>query len=210
MQKQAENIILSGIGLTRSVFINGEEIKPPEGSKFDWGYVGDSTSNLAYEILCQEYGSACANVTHKEFTQVVVACLPSGNFNAVINMQKWIDWHDNPSELKKHPFALMELNITENLKISKFLDLPNNDIKTANFKKGTIEYAELLKLEEYNMLFELNRYYESKTTTMDINNTTRKVWASLKKSTFENAYVYENGMGKLIEFEGHKIEEYDI
>lgn len=210
MTTKAENLVLSAIGLTRTVFVNGEMLKPSEGCKFDWGYIGGGSKHFAYRLLEQKYGTDYADARHEEFLLTVIAILPNGNFNVTIDIPKWNRWHTAYVVKSKHPYALVTLRISKTLNITKFLDLPNNDIKSGVFREGTIEFAELQKLDESELLKELNRYYKSKTTTMDVRYANKKIWASIKYDAIGECYIYSNGMGRQVEFTGCKICHYDI
>lgn len=216
MHKESNNIKLVGIGLTRSVYLDGEQIMPPEGLKFDWGYNGSSTTILSKIILDHVFKDPKFTEEHtKEFTMIIVAILPPSNFSITLKLDKWLDWLSTPPVKSRHPYALIDLDYrcpekqTE-VVFSKWLDLPNSNIKSAVFKNDTIEYHELSNLNKKGSLNTLRSYYRYKTKTMDVHNTKATVHATIEYDSQGDYWVYQKGLGSIEGFIGHKATDYDF
>ena len=95
-----EGSVIKGIWDTRQVFINGVELLPAASLKlknhspdgFAWGYGGSGPAQLALAILLRFCTKEIALSFHQQFKWVVIAALPSGDFELPVEAVKnWIE-----------------------------------------------------------------------------------------------------------------------
>ena len=82
------NFDLSGVWLTREVFLNGQPLKPERSQKirnhspdgFAWGYSGSGPAQLALAILLELIPEPNARLTYQAFKNELIARLPQADF----------------------------------------------------------------------------------------------------------------------------------
>ena len=205
-----EKVPLKGMALSKSVFLDNEHLPPTEGKSFDWGYVNDNSERLSYTLL-KNFIDEPTDLDVTEFTQVFTQNLPKTNFSVLLEVRKWLHWRNTKNgylNKKRTALALMHIIYEStdygSITFSKFLDLPNMDIKEAEFSKGTIEYKLLLDLcggtitdreltTSNSNLNALLDYYKTKTKRFDHTTADNSATAQLTYNMIRGTFVYSNG-----------------
>ena len=105
--------IIRGKLITRSIFIDGELLRPEESQKvynhspdgFNVGYGGSGPAQLALAILLEFTDKDIALRLHQEFKWDVIAKLPQTDFEIELDIKKWI------KEFKGGDFKYINNNI---------------------------------------------------------------------------------------------------
>lgn len=198
-------INLVGYGMTKGVFLDGVPL-PSENGNFDWGYNNTGAEDLALAALkkvCTP--DVSVNTKIRDFTATVISQIPHGNFDVVIKFQKWIT-ADQHKGKKLHGYLFMDVNIGNGVSISKFIDFPNQNLYSGVFKSDTIEYQMVEKMTP-DERSQFEEYLTTKTTRKDVGDPKKDVNAKLE--IVDGIMYYSKGMGEVVEFEGHKADEYE-
>jgi Family of unknown function (DUF6166) len=92
-------IHLSGIGVTRDIYLNGKRIRPDYSQKirnhspdgFNWGYGGSGPAQAALGILLAVTNKETALKNYQNFKWEIISQIPQKmDFDMEINMQKYL------------------------------------------------------------------------------------------------------------------------
>lgn len=202
--EELETHVITGIGMTRLIFVDGVNLEAPDGVTFDWGYAGESCTLLARKLK----DILKLRATVEEVAIVLVSCLPSKNFTVLIHTAKFNNWHRIPATKPRLMGGIMDVLINDEFAISKIIDFPNLGIKSASFAKGTIEHKHLTKLMDNGKLNTFRTYCEKRTKTPDVT-AKNKVTCNLKFVGEYDTFEYTGGLGSN-HSDGHKIEDYEF
>ena len=189
---------IKGFGINRSAYLFNELLLIEDSLEvlsfndgFNWGYVGDAARQLAVAILYAYKKDKDFVRKHLEtFTHAVIGQLSGGNFHVKFKIKEWLEQVDKVDGLPIHVYSFLQVKITENLFISKFLDFPNNGFRRGEFLAGTIEYQELEKCSELAIL---KAYYKKQTERKHPTNSEEKI--SLELGFVDGTWIYTGGMG---------------
>ncbi len=188
-------IEIVGQGVTRHVWVDGDLL---EGNDYNWGYTGSQPLNLSKAILSKFFNSEEVQKYAIPFQNLIIRFLPS-KLRVKVKLKKWVEAYDGRLT-KTHAFDFIQVGITHNLFISKFLDFPSLPYKEATFSNGTIEYDLLKKLrEDHPPHWDIYaKWLKTSTLTLEgIGDNAQEVWAYILYDDRNDVFSYKKGFGSL-------------
>ena len=193
MRQIPDTIVLKGHGVTRTVWVDEDCL--PNSSSYNWGYSrGDSPYNLAKDILALFFEPEIILRYVTAFKNSVVAFIPNENFTIKIHLKKWVQTYER--ELPPcSAFDFIEIGLSKDLFIPKYLDFPNLPIATGNYANNTLENKLLKNLSQMEMVT-FEDYVKNRTLRQEgFGDNKKDVWATIHYSEPEDAFKYRDGLG---------------
>ncbi len=218
-------IKLVGHAIDRRVYLFDKELDLSESKKeaqftdqgFNWGYTGKGCKQLTLSLLL-ELGDIVPQLPNVfiDLLNTVVGILPQGSFEVRIDILRWVSIYANKVQdgdaypKPVHPYSLMEFKLLDTF-YSKFLDFPNNDIKSGVFDIETIEYDLLNKFEALGPeMTKLHHYIKTESSRPILGTPGKYASANLSSPDVTcSAYVYRAGMGSN-DVSGHNSKQYKL
>lgn len=195
MKDLPEIITIKGHGITRTVWVDG--VCLPNSEKYNWGYAkGELPLNLAKSILKLYFEPEMILRYATAFKNSVIAFIPNENFTVKIRLKKWVSVYERQSPACS-AFDFIQIGLSTDLFIPKYLDFPNLPIATGNYANNTVEYDLLSAMTTGSMqIFE--DYIKTRTFRLEgLGQDKTEVWATITYSQPEDAYKYKRGLGHI-------------